>query len=110
MLRHSMLIARVAEEVSSAREESPHGDFDWQRIHQHLNASGNAVMRDVLDGDRCDELIALYSNETKFRSRVVMARHGFGRGEYKYFAYPMPNLVQELRGRLYAGLVPIANA
>jgi hypothetical protein len=104
-----MLTDRDAELLFSARDASPNDGIDRQRMHEDLDANGNAVIRDVLGGSRCDELIALYSDETKFRSRVVMARHGFGRGEYKYFAYPLPDFVRQLRARLYAALVPVAN-
>lgn len=64
----------------------------------------------LLSPQTCDALAELYGSESGFRSRVVMARHGFGRGEYKYFAYPLPDPVQHLRERLYPALAPIANA
>jgi hypothetical protein len=81
----------------------------WERIGEALNASGNAVIEKLLTPAECRALAGLYCAESSFRSRVVMARHGFGRGEYKYFAYPLPEIVAELRTCLYPYLVPIAN-
>ncbi|WP_437732451.1 2OG-Fe(II) oxygenase [Sorangium sp. So ce1335] len=82
---------------------------DWARVSQALDAEGCAVIEGLLTGDECGELAALYGREEPFRSRVVMARHGFGRGEYKYFAHPLPGLVAALRASVYPRLVPIAN-
>ncbi|WP_167702725.1 2OG-Fe(II) oxygenase [Sphingopyxis fribergensis] len=67
------------------------------------------VLRGLLDGAACDDVAALYGEEAGFRSHVHMARHGFGRGEYRYFAYPLPPLVADLRGILYPRLTSIAN-
>jgi hypothetical protein len=67
------------------------------------------LIQDVLFPAECEALAALYSEESMFRSRVVMGRHGFGRGEYKYFNYPLPDLVQGLRTMLFAGLAAVAN-
>jgi hypothetical protein len=75
----------------------------------NLDEAGYAVLPNALTAAQCDALIALYTQPRLFRSRVVMARHNFGRGEYQYFAYPLPALVQELRTSLYAELAPIAN-
>ncbi|MFT7773923.1 2OG-Fe(II) oxygenase [Roseateles sp.] len=83
--------------------------YDWVGVAQSLDAHGNAVLPGLLTAAQCEELAALYPRETGFRSRVVMARHGFGRGEYKYFAYPLPPLLDDLRHALYPRLVPIAN-
>lgn len=74
-----------------------------------LDASGCAVLPSLLAPPACRELAGLYSADEPFRSRVIMGRHGFGRGEYKYFAYPLPPLIAELRGALYPHLAPIAN-
>jgi hypothetical protein len=82
---------------------------DWSRIAQDLDGQGNAVLYRFLTTDDCRDLAALYAHEELFRSRVVMARHGFGRGEYKYFSYPLPQMVRELRTALYPRLVPVAN-
>jgi len=83
--------------------------LDWPRISAGLHESGWARTGEILTAQECDELRALYSNDNLFRSRVVMARHRFGLGEYKYFAYPLPDLVTELRERLYAQLAAVAN-
>jgi uncharacterized protein len=83
--------------------------LDWPRISASLHKSGWARTGEILTTQECDELRALYSNDDLFRSRVVMARHRFGLGEYKYFAYPLPDLVTELRERLYARLAAVAN-
>lgn len=82
---------------------------DWPAIARELDAQGNAVIPRLLPAADCRALAELYSAGDVFRSRVVMARHGFGRGEYKYFAYPLPPLVAELRRGFYPHLVPIAN-
>ena len=84
-------------------------EFDWQRIARDLDQQGNAVMEQLLSAEECRTIAALYSNDEVFRSRVVMERHGFGRGEYKYFRYPLPDIVSKLRTAVYSRLVPIAN-
>jgi hypothetical protein len=82
---------------------------NWPLIEQQLEQDGSAVIDRLLGADECRQLSSLYPRGELFRSRVVMARHGFGRGEYQYFAYPLPSLVAELRDRLYPRLVPLAN-
>ncbi len=83
--------------------------IDWQRISQELDANGSAVIERLLAPRECASLAALYADEARFRSRVVMARHGFGRGEYKYFSYPLPEPIGGLRAALYPPLAAIAN-
>jgi hypothetical protein len=83
--------------------------FDWEGIEHSLDAHGNAVLHGLLTAEQCDALAALYPQEEGYRARIVMARHGFGRGEYKYFAYPLPSLLDRLRHALYPRLAPIAN-
>ena len=83
--------------------------IDWGGAARDLDAQGCAVLKGLLAADECRALAALYPQETIFRSRIVMGRHGFGRGEYKYFSYPLPRPIAELRPLLYAGLQPIAN-
>lgn len=82
---------------------------DWPRLHAELSDQGCAMLPGLLTVDECEHLSALYPQDEPFRSRVVMQRHGFGQGEYKYFAYPLPSLIQGLRTALYPHLVPLAN-
>jgi hypothetical protein len=84
-------------------------NIDWERVSRDLDANGNATIGKLLTPEQCERLTALYSEDKPFRSRVVMGRHGFGRGEYKYFDYPLPKLVANLRAAFYPRLVPIAN-
>jgi hypothetical protein len=83
--------------------------FDWGSVSESLDARGNAMLRRLLSPDECRSLAELYSDEDRFRGRVVMESHGFGRGEYKYFSYPLPHVVASLRTALYARLAPMAN-
>jgi hypothetical protein len=78
-------------------------------VSQDLDARGSAVIAGLLSPEQCQTVAGLYQGDTGFRSRVVMGRHGFGRGEYKYFSYPLPPLVAGLRTSLYPHLAPIAN-
>jgi hypothetical protein len=84
-------------------------ELDWSGLFASLDESGSAVAHGLLSSAECAALTDLYGDAGRFRSRVVMARHGFGRGEYQYFAAPLPDLVQDLREALYAALAPIAN-
>ncbi|CAH0439764.1 2OG-Fe(II) oxygenase [Ralstonia pseudosolanacearum] len=88
---------------------TPIDTFDWRAVEDALNDAGNALLPGLLTSGACDALAALYPRDSLYRSRVVMARHGFGRGEYKYFAYPLPGLIEHLRTQLYPRLAPIAN-
>ena len=81
----------------------------WDEVSRDLDLHGHAVVRRLLTSPECRALTSMYQRGDLFRSRVVMARHGFGRGEYQYFKYPLPALIGELRTALYARLVPIAN-
>ncbi len=83
--------------------------LDWRHLGDELDAHGSAVVRSLMSPEECESLAGLYSAERPFRSRVVMGRHGFGRGEYKYFAYPLPDPIEELRTSLYPRLAAIAN-
>jgi hypothetical protein len=82
---------------------------DWTRVAHDLDAQGSAVLESLLSPGECQALAALYPEDGLFRSRVVMARHGFGRGEYKYFSYPLPDVIAELRTGIYPRLAPLAN-
>ena len=83
--------------------------LDWPSITAQLDSRGCAVLPRLLAPAACRELADLYPDDSRFRSRVVMSRHGFGRGEYKYFTYPLPPSVAELRTTLYPHLAPVAN-
>jgi uncharacterized protein len=98
----------------SARDAAPDIEarlaaLDWARVTRSLEDEGCATLPALLSPRECAELAALYDVEGRFRSRVVMARHGFGRGEYKYFAYPLPEIVAALRTALYPPLAALAN-
>ncbi len=82
---------------------------DWTRIAAELDEQGWAILPGLVSGAGCEALAKLYDREDGFRSRVVMARHGFGRGEYRYFSYPLPGPVEKLRTGLYPHLAAIAN-
>lgn len=83
--------------------------LDWASILRDLDAQGAAQVKQLLHPSECQALADLYSNPDLFRSRVVMGRHGFGRGEYQYFRYPLPDIVFGLRTAIYPHLVPLAN-
>jgi len=83
--------------------------IDWAQATRELDAQGCAVLKGLLSPDECRALAALYPDDSHFRSRIVMGRHGFGRGEYKYFAYPLPPVIAGLRPALYARLRDVAN-
>ena len=83
--------------------------YDWSGIADELDARGCAMLEALLSPRECTTLAAMYTDDQHFRSRVVMGRHGFGRGEYRYFDYPLPTQVAELRSTIYPRLAPIAN-
>jgi uncharacterized protein len=99
-VRNSALETRMGRRIDA---------LDWARIESDLDRDGCAVTERLLTQVDCDGLAALYPREDKFRSRIVMAKHGFGRGEYKYFAYPLPRIVAAARTLLYRHLVRVAN-
>lgn len=84
-------------------------DIDWSNLGHDLDRYGAATLPALLSASECCELAALYEDARHFRSRVVMARHGFGSGEYQYFAYPLPAAIQQLRAAFYPPLAAIAN-
>lgn len=84
-------------------------DISWEQVSHDLDAEGNAIIKGILSSAECDEVRALYQETKLFRSEVIMERHGFGRGEYRYFKYALPDLIASLRTSLYPQLVPIAN-
>jgi hypothetical protein len=85
-------------------------DCNWDEHAMQLGRRGWTRLERVLDPEQARPLAALYDNDAHFRSHIVMARHGFGQGEYKYFRYPLPDIISGLRTSLYARLAPIANA
>ncbi len=89
----------------AARIES----LDWSSLIAHLDRQGFATTGPLLTEDECLALTALYDQPEPWRNRVVMARHGFGQGEYRYFRYPLPDMVQCLRENIYPHLAPLAN-
>ena len=89
--------------------EARAGNLDWSKVEEDLDSYGVVCAGNLLRAEECAALARLYDLEKCFRSRVIMARHGFGRGEYRYFSYPLPAVVQNLRTVLYARLAAIAN-
>jgi uncharacterized protein len=83
--------------------------INWHKVEEDLDKFGCATVAQLLTPAECDALTALYSRDELYRSRVVMARHGFGRGEYKYYGYPLPEVIRSLRETVYPNLVPLAN-
>lgn len=84
-------------------------DVDWSAAVKELDDRGYAIVKGLLRRQECEALVSLYDDRDRFRSCVVMERHGFGRGEYRYFSYPLPEHVAGLRTTLYPRLAPIAN-
>jgi hypothetical protein len=84
-------------------------DVDWSAVEAALDNEGAATIEHLLTGAECEALASMVADESAFRSRVVMSRHGFGQGEYSYFRYPLPPLIAELRATAYPRLVPVAN-
>jgi hypothetical protein len=95
--------------VSKVASDSRADAIDWPRVSGDLDAQGWAMLPKLLAGAECEGVAGLYGRGEGFRSQVIMARHGFGRGEYRYFSYPLPPLVQALRTALYPYLAPLAN-
>lgn len=83
--------------------------LDWDRAAKDLDGQGCAVIESLITPEECDAVAGLYPVADIFRSRIVMGRHGFGRGEYKYFSYPLPDMISALRTSIYPHLVPVAN-
>ncbi|HEX4525010.1 MAG TPA: 2OG-Fe(II) oxygenase [Casimicrobiaceae bacterium] len=100
---------RAVVEIAPADLQTRLASADWEELASDLDARGNAVIERMLSPAQCRSTAALYEADERFRSKVVMERHGFGRGEYKYFNYPLPPLVADLRASLYPHLAAIAN-
>jgi hypothetical protein len=99
----------VAQHVPSSHIAARVDRIDWAQAISDLDGQGCAMLKGLLSPDECREIAALYPDDAHFRSRIVMGRHGFGRGEYKYFSYPLPGMVAALRGSLYPALADVAN-
>jgi uncharacterized protein len=84
-------------------------EIHWERVRSHLDERGFAVIPGMLAEKTCNEIAALYSDDHRFRTRIEMSRYSFGQGEYKYFEYPLPLIVQQLRSSIYPRLAPLAN-
>ncbi len=104
-----MIVAMKDRRPGAAGPAARVAALDWARIAEDLQAYGCATTGTLLGAAECGALAGLYDGDATFRSRVVMARHGFGRGEYKYFAYPLPEVIAELRTAIYPHLAEIAN-
>jgi hypothetical protein len=100
----------TASAAEAASIEYRVASYDWNAVASELSGFGCAVLQKLLTPDECEDLAALYPHEAHFRSHVIMARHGFGKGEYRYFKYPLPDLIADLRTALYAPVAAIANA
>jgi uncharacterized protein len=83
--------------------------YDWSTLSEEINRYGCAVIEKLLSPEECRQIAGLYPEEGPFRSHIQMARHGFGKGEYRYFKYPLPDLIESLRTALYPHLANIAN-
>jgi hypothetical protein len=99
----------VRPEPPTSSEQNRISRYDWTTIASDLSSSGAAVLEKLLTKKECEGIASLYAEEENFRSHIIMARHGFGKGEYRYFKYPLPRLVDGLRTTLYSRLAPIAN-
>ena len=95
--------------MSVASVETRVEKVDWPAVSADLDAFGWAGFQGLLRAAECAEISGLYEDSRRFRSQVIMARHGFGRGEYKYFSYPLPEMIAGLRTAIYPHLAPIAN-
>jgi hypothetical protein len=92
-----------------AVHHQPLAAFDWKKVAGEVTENGVAILRDLLPRASCESVAELYDRPEGFRSHVLMARHNFGKGEYRYFAYPLPSWLAKLRSDLYARLAPVAN-
>jgi hypothetical protein len=100
---------QTASRTVSAAIESRVDNIDWAKVRADLDVQGWAIVPRLLTHAEADSVAGLYRQERGFRSQVIMSRHGFGQGEYKYFSYPLPPLIQELRTAAYPQLAPFAN-
>jgi hypothetical protein len=101
----------MSTQITSSEEQavSRVDAFDWRCVEKELDDQGSALLPEILTPEECQALAGLYTEDGLFRSRVVMGQHGFGRGEYKYFSYPLSDVIQGLRTTLYPRLAPVAD-
>ena len=104
-----MSTATETKEIDALDIDTRVGGYDWAIVSAHLDAHGWAMLPKLLTPSEAAAVAGFFNDDSRFRSHIIMARHGFGRGEYKYFTYPLPDKVADLRTALYARLVPIAN-
>jgi hypothetical protein len=106
-----MTTARKHASITSAADavEARIARYDWKALASELSTYGCAVIEALLTPEECGEIASLYPHEEHFRSHVIMSRHGFGKGEYRYFKYPLPHLLSGARSALYTRLAPVAN-
>jgi hypothetical protein len=95
---------------ANASTEARISAYDWTALAGELNGFGCAVLPRLLTSEECSSVASLYPDQNNFRSHIIMARHGFGKGEYRYFKYPLPDLIGGLRTALYPRLAGVANA
>lgn len=107
--KDALVPSRRAVDIADGTD-GPVGGADWKAIGADLDRQGWAMLPALLNAAHCDGIAAMYGDTPAFRSHVVMARYGFGNGEYRYFSYPLPDVVHQLRTDLYPRLAPIANA
>jgi hypothetical protein len=103
------ILARRPPAVQSGNGSDRVAVLDWTALTSELDANGCTVIPSLLSAAECGSVTEMYADDARFRSRVVMGRHGYGRGEYQYFAYPLPPLVESLRESMYPHLAPVAN-
>ena len=104
-----MITERETRTIAAVDIDTRVGAYDWTSISEHLDAHGWALFPQLLTARETAAIAGLYDDDSMFRSHVIMARHGYGRGEYKYFKYPLPDRIAGLRAALYPRLMPIAN-
>lgn len=103
------MVAAAKAKISMTPAQPRVGAMDWTGFTEHLDGNGWAVLSGLLSASECRSVAALYGESGIFRSHIIMGRHGFGRGEYKYFSYPLQDIIADLRTSLYPRLAPIAN-
>lgn len=108
-MNNQQALALEAEPAAAPARVSTWDEVNWRIVEESLTKEGFAVLPQLLSREECRRVANLYSEEQRFRSRIVMERYAFGRGEYKYFSYPLPDVVAHLRTTLYQQLGPIAN-